>query len=317
LADFIATVIFHGSLGALSVVIRMCRLLRILRLFRLFKMFKQLYMLASGFVDSSVAVFWVSVLCALMIYVCAVFLTRTLGQQADLDSSQNEAAKFYTENFGSVFISMFTLFELMADPGHLGAMKPAMFANPIMMCFFIMFIVFGSFAMLSILTGVISEGMIEKGNAHKEEMRFAEERSKQVFMEELRQYFLQSDADGDGTMTRDEFNQSLPQMMNMFEAHGFCYQESDLQMVFDLVDFDKGGTIELEEFLQGMTSFTGNVTDTPLQVLRLQSNVFMHIEKMELNIHKRIDGINGKFGTMEDRLKLVDDELTALIQSVR
>lgn len=313
LLDFTMTVIIHGSLGHFTTFIRLCRLLRIMRLFRLFKMFKQLYMLASGFADASEAVFWVSVLCALFLYVCAVFLARTMGQGEDTDAM----SPFWKEKFGSIPTAMFTLFELMADPGHLRIMKAAMFANPGTMVFFIAYIIFGSFAMLSILTGVISEGMIQKGNAHKEELRFQEEREKMKFMEKLRAYFISADADGDGTMTREEFNMYLPHMIDMFSENGFNYSSEDLQMVFDLVDFDKGGTIELEEFLQGMTSFTGNVSDIPLQILRFQSNVFLHVDKLNKNLQSRMSGIQGKYMNMENRMKSIDDLLGNLIAKQR
>lgn len=291
-----------GSLGHFSTVVRFARLLRILRLFRLFKMFKQLYMLASGFADSSVAVFWVSVLCSLCLYVCAVFLTRTLGKQK---------GSMYQDKFGSVLISMFTLFELMADP-NLSDMKGAMFSDPLMMAFFIIFIIFGSFAMLSILTGVISEGMIEKGNTHKEEMRFEEARAKEAFLMKLRHHFQESDVDGDGTMTVDEFGRNLPAMMDMFEEYGFCYSEADLLMVFDLVDFDKGGTVELEEFLQGMTSFTANVSDLPLQALRLQSNIFGRINNYETSLNNSIGAISERLTSSDEMLNSIEDKLATL-----
>lgn len=309
IVDFIMTVCIGGSLGHFTTFVRLCRLLRILRLFRLFKMFKALYMLASGFADSSVAVFWVSVLCSLCLYVCAVFLTRTLGQPTDEGEHASSDQIFYKENFGSVPRAMFTLFELMANPGHMRHMKEAMFANPGMMCFFIVFIVFGSFAMLSILTGVISEGMIQKGNDHKEELRFEEERAKQKFLGELREYFIKADANHDGTMTRDEFADHLPEMVVMFEDNGFSYTEDDLKIVFDLVDFDRGGTIDLEEFLQGMTSFSGSVTDTPLQLLTLQSNVYGRVSKLESSLDKRLETFNQKFMSVESRMQRIDQQL--------
>merc|ERR1719473_1347083 len=104
-------------------------------------------------------------------------------------------------------------------------MEEVMLSSPGMMLFFVVFIIYGSFAMLSILTGVISEGMIEKGNSHKEEMRFEEERKKHHFMLELRRHFESSDADGDGMMTREEFHAKLPEMIQMFAYHGFFYNE--------------------------------------------------------------------------------------------
>merc|ERR1712048_142929 len=145
--------------------------------------------------------------------------------------------------------------------------------SPLMLFFFIGFTIFGSFAMLSILTGVISEGMMEKSSNRKEEMRFEEERRKREFVEQLRKYFRESDKDGDGTISREEFSDALPQMKSMFEDLGFQYSTADLEVVFDLVDFDGGGSIELEEFLAGMASFTANVADLPMHILRLQSNL--------------------------------------------
>merc|ERR1719454_873821 len=111
MVDFFVTKILQGNMGGLSIFLKACRLLRILRLFRLFKMVKPLYMLASGFQDSATAVFWVTVLCALGLYICAIFLTRTLGAM-----TEGHNAEIYQIKFGSVGLSMFTLFELMSNP---------------------------------------------------------------------------------------------------------------------------------------------------------------------------------------------------------
>lgn len=299
LVDFAATNIFQQDLGQAAFYIKAIRLLRVLRLFRLFKMIKPLYLLASGFLDSSVAVFWVTVLCGLGLYICAIFLTRTLGQM----NLQGDA-EVLAPRFGTIPHSMLTLFELMSNPD-LKSVEQIMLQSPGMMIFFLTFIIYGSFAMLSILTGVISEGMIEKGNNHKEEIRFDEELKKIIFMRKLRAHFEASDTDGDGTMTREEFKNKLPEMMHMFHEEGFYYAETDLEMVFDLVDVDKGGTVEVEEFLQGMTSFTANVSDLPLQLLRLQSNLFVHLNKMQ-------DNINSKFTAVEEAQRNMDAKINVL-----
>merc|ERR1719387_68457 len=61
-------------------MLKMLRLLRLFRLFKLFRMFKQLYMLATGLLDSLEAVFWVSMMCLLFLYACSVFLTQVIGK---------------------------------------------------------------------------------------------------------------------------------------------------------------------------------------------------------------------------------------------
>merc|ERR1719409_2695128 len=135
--------------------------------------------------------------------------------------------------------------------------------------------------MLSILTGVISESMIEKGNAHREEMRFAEERQKRHFVNEVMEYFVQSDVNHDGTVSKSEFITSLPLMVKMFKAHDLHFNSAELEMVFDMVDFDRGGTIELDEFVQWMAAFTSNSNDVPLHVMRLQATIHRKFKQQQ------------------------------------
>jgi len=307
--DYAVCSFFPGARKSkLSSFIKIFRLLRIMRLFRLLKMFKQLYLLANGFVESTSAVFWVSVLCGLFLYVCAIFLTRTIGRGAFDDVINSDMQKLMQDQYGSVPRSMFSLFQLMADP-NIDHLRGIMLRSPAAMFFFTCFIIFGSFAMLSILTGVISESMIEKGNNHKEEMRFEEERKKRAFIETISQLFLEADTDHDGTLTREEFRANLHKLVKMFTDQGLDYKEEDMEMVFDLVDFDGGGTIELAEFLDGMGSFTANVGDLPLQMLQLKSKLCKY---MKDNAAKHAAYLDSKFDEVLTRI----DGLEARIQTL-
>merc|ERR1719515_334140 len=97
-----------------------------------------------------------------------------------------------------------TLFDFMAAP-NFGLLSEVFRAQPLLLLFFVFFTIFGSFTMISILTGVISEGMMEKSSNRKEDLRFEEERKKKKFVEALKQHFVENDADGDGTISKDEF----------------------------------------------------------------------------------------------------------------
>jgi len=289
-----------------SLGMKMLRLLRILRLLRLFRMFKQLYLLASGLVDSCVAVFWVTMLCALFLYTCSIALTQLL--RPGTGNMTAEAKAFCEEKFGSVMSSMMTLFDIMASP-NFGLLSSIFAANPGIVLFFVFFTVFGSFTMISILTGVISEAMMEKSSNRKEELRFIEERRKKEFVAHLKSYFDESDKDHDGTIRRDEFTNALPEMTKMFEEHDFTYTAEDLAVVFDLIDFDSGGTIELTEFLEGVASFTANVSDLPMHILRLQCNMRQTAAGTEQNIVSRLK-------TVEASMSSVEEKVAARIQAV-
>eukprot|EP00913_Durusdinium_trenchii_P012838 g12054.t1 len=87
------------------------------------------------------------------------------------------------EYFGSLEASMLTLFQLMAfpnmdrpprcrdrrtDPRFENSFQPVFSENPSLKIFFVIFVIFGAFMMASILTGVITEGMIEKSRQRQE-----------------------------------------------------------------------------------------------------------------------------------------------------
>lgn len=249
-------------------------------------MFKQLYLLASGFVESSVAVFWVSMLCGIMLYVCSIFLTRSIGHEVH-DSSF--LGRFCKQHFGTIPLSMITLFELMSSPD-LEKME-VLIDHPVVFVFFIVFIIFGSFAMLSILTGVISESMIQKGNEHAEDMRFEDERWKKAFIADAKNHFIVADENADGKMNRDEFLRYLPELADLFEDKGFHYEAKDIQVLFDLIDFDNGGLIEMEEFLAGMSCLAANAGDIPIQMMKMQYLLATQANKIEDNLNKRLDGL--------------------------
>merc|ERR1719254_251305 len=73
-------------------------------------------------------------------------------------------------------------------------------------------------------------------------------------------------------------------------------------MIFDLVDFDKGGTISVDEFLQGMCSFCANINDLPLQIMKLQSNLFMFSNQAHSNLGVRFDGIDRTIRSLDTKV---------------
>jgi voltage-gated sodium channel len=296
-----------STLDNYNVFIKMLRLLRLVRLVRLIRMFKQLYMLATGLLESLQAIFWVTMLCGLFLFTCAIVLTQGIGHGST--SMSEEANGFCKKKFGSVTTSMMTLFDVMASPDF-GLLSSVFISDPLILLFFVFFIIFGSFTMISILTGVISEGMMEKSQNRKEELRFIEERKKKEFVDVLTRFFQESDQDGDGTIARDEFESSLPMMTKMFLEHDFSYTAADLAVVFDLIDFDGGGTIGLEEFLDGVASFTANISDLPMHMMRLQCNMYQTIGATEKNLTSQMSGmedkVNANMQTMASRVEALD-----------
>lgn len=304
----------HHHRGKFS-ILRVFRLLRILRIFRLFRMLKQLYILASGFVEATSAIFWVSLLTALWMYICAIMLTKLLGQPAraalraetrgngeDADNGyERETNLFLREHFGDIKASMFTLFELMAHP-NIEEYQVVIQKDPYMKVFFILFVIVCSFAMLSLLTGVISETMIEKSQMRKEEMKFIQEQKRTLFCEQLRGLFHEADIDRSGCLSKDEFRTCLSKILHILEEEGVAMTEEELASVFDMIDFDGSGSIDIDEFLLGMT----HLNKPELRAIDIME-IQYSIRRVQGDMLEKLDGthnfLSGRLSTVEHRLE--------------
>merc|ERR1719379_18091 len=97
-------------------IVRILRLLRVLRILRLFRFFRELLLLAQGIMGAMRALGWAVTLIMLVLYICAIFINKLLGDQvgnAEEDMLEG-SAKTRNEWFGTVGRSLFTLFQLMS-----------------------------------------------------------------------------------------------------------------------------------------------------------------------------------------------------------
>jgi len=290
-----------GGLGFFATLLRVFRLLRILRIFRLFRMIKQLYMLASGFVEALQAAFWVSVLCSVGLYVTAILFTRIIGHGPGIDGKG--PGEFSKEHFGDVLTSMFTLFELMAHP-NLEIYEPVwVHHGEGFKLIFIAFVIVACWAMLSLLTGVISENMLQKSQARKEELNVENEKKRKRFLERVGVLFKEIDVNGDGDMSRDEFQEALPKIVALMEEEEVTVSTADLCSVFDTIDFDGSGSIDMEEFLNGMVYLSADLR--AIHVVQVQYMVL----KDHMKILHRINTIQQKYDEQVQALKHQIEEM--------
>jgi len=257
----------NSSGGGVATVFRIIRLLRILRIFRIVKFLKQLYMLAFGFALAAVAVSWVTFLMFFVLYVCSIVLVRTVGHAPDDDPN----AELLHRKFGSIIVAMFTLFEIMASPT-LEDYEDIIWDRPCMAVFIIAFIIFGSFGMIALLTGVISESMFDKNNLRMEEERMERENTRKLLVltcEKLFDQLPSQDQDkprSDGAYTWEVLG-LLPQIATLFESEGIDYASEDLFCILDVMDSTGSGTITRDEFKFCIVQMAEGVR--PLLIMRI------------------------------------------------
>jgi len=279
----------HG--GGVATVFRIIRLLRILRIFRIVKYLRQLYMLAFGLALAAVAVFWVTFLMIFVLYVCSIILVRTIGHVGEDDPD----GEFLHSKFGSIARSMLTLFQLMSSP-NLEEYGDILWRMPLFTVFMISFVIFGSFGMIALLTGVISESMFEKNNLKIEEDRQERENKRKLLVRTCGALYDGLPLNEEGEASRSDIVRLLSQLAEMFESQGIDFAHDDLHGMIEVIDADGSGTISREEFRHFIVQMAEGVR--PLLIMELYYAVAM--------IKNKMDKQETMLESCEQRLKDVD-----------
>merc|ERR1740130_1549494 len=119
---------------------------------------------------------------------------------------------------------------------------------PLMTLFLIGFIIFGSFGMIALLTGVISEAMFDKNQLRNEEQQLDREASRLLIVERCSELFDTMDENNDGNVSRSELKSKLHKIVEFFEHESMDCFEEDLDTLMTILDFDKSGSVNKDEF---------------------------------------------------------------------
>ena len=161
--------IFDFSIVAISLVpdsagLSVLRALRILRVLRLLSTVRHLRFVTESLLKAVPGIGWIVVLMLILFYVFGVMGTELF-------------AEHFPEQFGTVGLSMYSLFQVMTLESWSEAIaRPVMAEYPWAWLYFITFILVSSFTVLNLFIGIIVSTMQELHWAAEEEKRHESER---------------------------------------------------------------------------------------------------------------------------------------------
>ncbi|CAE7591547.1 Scn10a [Symbiodinium pilosum] len=252
------------ALGVLRIV-RVLRILRLLRLIRLMRLFKNLWLIIVGFRESLSTLFWVLMLLSVVVYVFAIFLRLTL--------SCPEQFQHWIEcddYFGTMPKSMYTLFQIITlESWSQEFARPIVKQQPMFFLFFMFFLFLTTFGILNIIVGVIVENTL---NAAKQNMELQERRLQRQLRQELesiRILFEDADADGSGTLEKDEFIQILVDEAVKNTLTRMEVPVDDPGTLFEILDPQGSGSISFPVFAQGVLRVKGPPTQLDMKTMQV------------------------------------------------
>lgn len=168
--DFIvvAIALFPAS-GPLAVL----RSFRILRVLRLMSMVPQMRSVIQALITAIPGMFSIIGLISLIFYVSAVLTT-------------NFYAENFSEWFGTIGASMYTLFQVMTlESWSMGIVRPVMEMHPNAWIFFVPFILVTSFAVINLFIGVIVDAMQTQHKTEDAEIESHNHEDSQILRKEI------------------------------------------------------------------------------------------------------------------------------------
>lgn len=289
--------------GKFMMLMRLMRLLRILRLLRLVKTVRPLYTLAQGVLAAMQGMFWVLVLTAMTLYAFAIVATKLIGHgmlfhmmEKETIESQAEHIEAVEQLFGTVTGSMFVLFLVMN--GRADILEPLFVLIPWVKIIFVVFMVVTSWALLSILTAVLSENMImETEKQDREAKEYEEQTQMDESKQRLETLFKALDKDDSDALDAHEFKKLL--IEHGEELMRFSRLSKDeIHEVFDYLQL--GGEVKLHDFVEGMLSLALSIENRRPVNERSMMKLERRLRELEADITSIKDVIRGNILEFED-----------------
>lgn len=281
------------GMASVFMVFRMARLLRIVRLFRLVKIVRPLYELAQSITEALQGMFWVLVFMIMTLYSVAILCTRVIGHGNIISEDADEDLQKIKEMFSSVSTSMFTLFGTVSS-WSLMKFVPLFEEMPMLRPLFVVFYIYSAWALLAVMTGVVSENMIAIRDQMQKEDEQREEKRKSMITKVLMELFREADVDNNGIVSRQEFEGMLksPELVKKITKNTRM-KVQDLIDLFDWLDHDKGGTITIDEFMTGFKWVNEPLRAKSLVKLqeRLAGDLKLLESTVSSTIKKRVDEV--------------------------
>jgi len=254
--------------------LRLLRVIRMLRVARFIEIIPELRTLIVSITDSLTSLLWTLVLIMLMTYAYGVVLTQIVtDHKIQLGRERMEEQEILLHHYGTLEKSMLTLYQTISDGVHWGEiMEPlAEHCSPWLALAFVLYMAFVLFAMMNTVTAFFVESAL----------RNAAEDTRKTLTQSLMETFQSGGVNTNG-ITEQQFEGKFGEetMQNYLKVLGLDPRSAKESRVFDLIDSDGSGSVDVDELIDGAMKLTGPARAIDLHVL-------MRDHREEINLLRR------------------------------
>mmetsp|Transcript_34377 Transcript_34377/g.78335 ORF Transcript_34377/g.78335 Transcript_34377/m.78335 type:complete len:682 (+) Transcript_34377:51-2096(+) len=273
--------------------LRILRLLRLLRLIRAVRMIRRLSIFMEAIVHMLNPLFWVMTTFFMGLGLVAVIMTHLVGRGEGIPEEHQSGHSFaeIQPRFNTVTTSFYTLFQIVTVDNWTPIAFPLIAISPSWRWFFIIFIAFASWTMISILTAVASENVIGAASGRAEKEREQAEHQRKEFIAFLSRFFHEADQDGNGLLDFEEFTSIVEadRLQQKLDEMAIHVDKQELYRTWEMLDVSGEGQLKFDEFIDGLSCLqdglsTKYVVNLDYSIRRVAVLIEGRLEKLESQV---------------------------------
>eukprot|EP00930_Biecheleria_cincta_P037338 TRINITY_DN2560_c0_g1_i1.p1 TRINITY_DN2560_c0_g1~~TRINITY_DN2560_c0_g1_i1.p1 ORF type:complete len:620 (-),score=111.01 TRINITY_DN2560_c0_g1_i1:191-2050(-) len=257
-------------------VMRALRLLRLIRALRMVPLFKTMWRLVYGLITQIQLMVSTLALLVLTLYIFACLALEIISKDEDLlhATATGDIARY---NFGSLFRTMVTLSQFIAQDSVAAIYMPLVLEKPMLIWYFAALVLFVSISLMNLVTAVLVESSLEFSAMFKEEEQQKLRQRVKATLPSIIQIFRHLDVDGSGMVSLEEIKtvpvDVLPQLVRDKAS------VDSMDELFELLDVDGTGSVSQEEFLEGILNIS--IMDVPISTMQILKHLKLVRHKVE------------------------------------
>lgn len=261
------------SLSSVTVVriLRILRLVRVVRVIRTYSFFHELRMMVESCLCGLKSYMWCCLVIFMLLYIFGVSMTTNTYTYLAREEkySDDPDAVLLQSSFGTLDKSMLSLFQSITGGRDWGELYPSLVQVGALECLlYWLFLSFSMFAVTSAVAAVFVESAMLSSRRDRE-LRIRDTLQQAVdYQHEMLNVFAEMDADDTGTISFDEFLTHLDDDRVRAYFETLNLDVSDPVSLFSLLDADRSGKVDLQEFIEGCRSLKGVATSLEMRCLR-------------------------------------------------
>lgn len=288
--------------------VRFIRIVRTLRIIRSFKHLREFRKMVFSLMASLQTLFWSLLLVFSVMYSFALWFTQVAAyHRKDKEgplTEDSEAIFLYYASFGRTVYSL--LGAITNGYSWHELVDPWIATDHYFTVFlFFTYIALSVYGLMNIVTSVFVESAMHATRHFQDLLMDEQKREQEVYTLHLKRIFHQIDKEGDGLIDFKEMQQIInegeSELPGYLEALGIS--SADVWVLFQLLDLDGGGAIDIDEFCKGCLQLKGEARSFDINCMIRESRAMVktHAEFMA-HVEERLNRLDILSTTVERRV---------------